>query len=78
MEALFIVLALTLAIVLWNLRTAFFSQSESWKDKVELSAKDNSVDLQEDYKALHDRVAEVKAKHGDKWFKMSDIDDLMK
>lgn len=78
MEAVSIVAALALAVVLWNLRRAFFSQSDSWKEKVEISAKDSTVDLQEDYKELHTRVTEVKAKHDGKWFKMSDIDDLMK
>jgi len=78
MEALYIVVAIALAVVLWNLRRAFFAQSDIWKEKVEIVAKDSSVDLQEDYQELHKRVADVKAKHDGKWFKMSDIDDLMK
>ena len=78
MESLFIVLAVALAIVLWNIRRAFFAQSALWKEKVEIVAKDSSVDLQEDYQELHKRVTDVKAKHDGKWFKMSDIDELMK
>lgn len=78
MEALYIVVAIALAVALWNLRKAFFSQSDIWKEKVEIVAKDSSVDLQEDYQELHKRVTDVKAKHDGKWFKMSDIDDLMK
>lgn len=78
MEALFIVLAIALAVVLWNLRHAFFAQSGVWKEKVELVAKDSSVDLQEDYKDLHDRINTTKTSHDGKWFKMSDIDELMK
>jgi hypothetical protein len=66
-------IAIILLVVAWNLRKAFFNQSAVWKEQVDITTKESSVDLQDDYKTLHD-----KAKHGDKWFKMSDIDELMK
>jgi len=65
-------------ILAWNLRRGVFSQTAIWREKVILTTKDSEVDLQEDYKELADKVVASKAKHGDKWFKMSDIDELMK
>ena len=73
-----IAIAIIVLAIAWNLRRAFFNQSDVWKEKVDLATKENKVDLQEDYKTLHARVEEVRAKNGDKWFKMSDIEDLMK
>lgn len=70
--------AIVLAIILWNLRKAFFSQSAVWRDKVELNAKESASDLQEDYKGVIDRISAVRKANGDKWYGMSDIDDLMK
>jgi hypothetical protein len=71
-------IAIILLVVAWNLRKAFFNQSAVWKEQVDITTKESSVDLQDDYKTLHDKVVTTKAKHGDKWFKMSDIDELMK
>ena len=72
---IFVPLALLLV---WNLRKGIFSQTEVWKEKVILTTKESAVELQEDYKELTDKVIETKAKHDGKWFKMSDIEDLMK
>ena len=76
--ALGAVLGLIILVVAWNLRRAFFNQSDVWKEKVDLSAKESKVELQDDYKELLDKVAEKKSKHDNKWYKMSDIDELMK
>jgi len=73
-----VIIGLTVAFILWNLRGAFYNQSEVWKEKVDLTTKDSRVDLQEDYKALHDRVLETRKANGDKWFTMKDIEESMK
>ena len=70
--------AIIILVVAWNLRRAFFNQSAVWKEQVDLATKESAVDLQEDYKQLHEKVATTRAKNGDKWFKMSDIEELMK
>ena len=71
-------IAIIILVVAWNLRRAFFNQSAVWKEQVDLATKESAVDLQEDYKALHEKVATRRTQNGDKWFKMSDIEDLMK
>lgn len=76
--ALGAVLGLIILVVAWNLRRAFFNQSDVWKEKVDLATKESKVELQDDYKELLDKVAEKKSKHDNKWYKMSDIDELMK
>ena len=73
-----IAIGIILLIVAWTIRQAFYEQADVWKEKVELSTKESSADLQEDYKELHDKVVDIKAKHDNKWYKMKDIDELMK
>jgi len=73
-----IAVGIILLIVAWTVRTAFYNQADVWKEKIELSSKESSAELQEDYKELHDKVVDIKSKHDNKWFKMSDIDELMK
>jgi len=73
-----IIIALTVAVVLWSVRKAFFTQADVFQEKVELSVKDSAIDLQEDYKAVVDKASSMKAKHGDRWFTMGDIDEVMR
>ena len=73
-----IAVGLIVLVIVWNVRKAFYNQSEVWQEKVELTTKESSADLQTDYKELHDKVTDIRSKNGDKWFKMSDIDDIMK
>jgi len=73
-----IAVGVILLVVAWTIRQAFYNQADVWKEKVEIIAKEASADLQEDYKGLHDKIASIKAKHDNKWFAMSDIDELMK
>lgn len=72
------VIAITVAVILWTLRKAFNSQASLWSDKVDIMVGESRVDQQEDIKELHDRVVETKAKNGDRWFSVKDIEDLMK
>lgn len=71
-------IALIILVVAWNLRRAFFNQSAVWKEQVDIATRESSVDLQADYKALHEKVQTTRTANGDKWFKMSDIEELMK
>jgi len=73
-----IAIGIILLVVAWTIRQAFYQQADVWKEKVELVAKESSADLQEDYKDLHDKVVDIKAKHNNKWYKMSDIEEVMK
>lgn len=73
-----IIIAIAVAIVLWTLRKAFYSQASLWSDKVDIIVGESRVDQQTEIKELHDRVVETKAKNGDKWFLVKDIEDLMK
>ena len=73
-----LIIALVIAVVLWNLRTAFYNQSEIWKDKVSLSTSDSKLDLQDDIVDLHKRIVDKKATQDGKWYGIKDIDELMK
>jgi hypothetical protein len=73
-----IVIGIAVAIVLWGLRRAWYAQRDIFTEKVDLAIKDQQVDLQEDYLTLQRRITDTKAKQGDKWFTMKDIDELMK
>ena len=73
-----IAIGLIVLVIVWNIRKAFYNQSEVWQEKVELVTKDSSADLQSDYKELHDKVLDIKKTNGDKWFNMDDIDKVMK
>lgn len=73
-----IAIGLIVLVIVWNVRKAFYNQSEVWQEKVELVTKEASADLQTDYKELHDKVVDIRKKNDDKWFKMADIDDVMK
>ena len=70
--------AIILLVVAWNLRKAFFNQSAVWKEQVDLATKESAVDLQADYKSLHEKVENTRKANGDKWYTMSDIESLMK
>jgi len=70
-------IAIVLALVLWNLRKAFYSQSDVFKESIDLSVKDREADLQEDYKELNDKVVKIKQANGGKWFSLSDIESQM-
>ena len=73
-----LVIGLVVAVVIWNLREAFYQKSAVWKGTVEMSAKEDRLDMQDDIKDLHDRISEKRKENGDKWFKIADLDDLMK
>jgi len=73
-----IIIGLVVAVVLWNLRGGFYSQSEVWKEKVDIKSADFKADLQEDYNDLVAKIKTIKETNGDKWYDMKDIEELMK
>lgn len=46
-------------------------------EKTELRAKESQVDLQPEYKQLHDKIISTRNAHNGKYFTMSDIESEM-
>jgi len=70
-------IAIVIAIILWNLRTAFYNKADVFKEQVEISVATNKVNLQDDYDELIKLIQEKKQAQGGKWHYMKDIDKLM-
>jgi len=70
-------IAIVIAIILWNLRTAFYNKADVFKEQVEISVTTNKVDLQDEYDELIKLIEEKKQSQGGKWHTMKDIDKLM-
>lgn len=71
------VIAVVVAVVLWNLRTAFYGKSQVFKEQVDINVKKSETELQDDYAELADLVKEKKTQQNGKWFGMKDIENLM-
>jgi len=71
-------IGIVLLIVVWNIRGAWYAQTDIFKSKVDLATKDQAVDLQDDISELLARVNEKKANQDGKWFALKDIDEAMK
>ena len=68
---------IALAVILWNLRTAFYAKSEVFKENINISVKSREVELQDDYNELVTLIQEKKTSQNGKWFSMKDVDSLM-
>lgn len=72
-----IIIAIVLAVILWNLRSAFYSKSAVFKEQIDISVKTSEVELQDNYKELVELVADKKTEQNGKWFSMRDVERSM-
>lgn len=72
-----LIIAIVVAVVLWNLREAFYSLSSTFKKGIGIKSRAKEVELQDDYQELIDLVNEKKEAQDGKWHDMKDIDKLM-
>ena len=73
-----VIIGIVVLAILWNLRKGFFALTDGWKESIDIATSEDKVDRQEDYRALHTKVSEVRSRNGDKWFTLKDIEELMK
>jgi len=78
MEVIALSISIVIVAFLWNIRSGIFAITDTWKDKVFVATSEDKIEIQEDIKDLHDKVLEIRKTNGNKWFTVSDIDELMK